>query len=115
MPSLNLPTNNLNPSLGLSVVDFISVYHRCIAVPPAFSPAHTLAATLRLGSPALNSSASASSPAIRSAAPILAPSTSSLPNPVTPTPTLTRSPVPSVLSFTSGRHFATARALHSPA
>ncbi|EUC56401.1 hypothetical protein RSOL_175630 [Rhizoctonia solani AG-3 Rhs1AP] len=70
-----------------------------------FSPVHSLAAALRSASPGISSNASivrSSSPAIRSASPAPAPSTASLPTPVTPT--LNRSPAPSVLSFTSGRH-----------
>ncbi|CUA68908.1 hypothetical protein RSOLAG22IIIB_08152 [Rhizoctonia solani] len=71
----------------------------------SFSPVHSLAAALRSASPGISSNASivrSSSPAIRSASPAPAPSTASLPTPVTPT--LNRSPAPSILSFTSGRH-----------
>ncbi|KAG8755940.1 polar growth protein, partial [Ceratobasidium sp. 423] len=71
---------------------------------PLFAPAHSLAAALRSASPGIGSNASivrSSLPVVRSASP--APqSAASLPTPITPT--LTRSPAPSVLSFTSGRH-----------
>ncbi|CAE6471462.1 unnamed protein product [Rhizoctonia solani] len=68
-------------------------------------PAYSLAAAFPSASPGIGSSASivrSSSPAFRSASPAPAHSIASLPTPVTPT--LSRSPAPSVLSFTSGRH-----------
>ncbi|KAG8738831.1 polar growth protein [Ceratobasidium sp. 414] len=80
----------------------------------SFGPAHSLAAALRSASPALRSASPAvrsASPAIMSASPVVrpsspvnqpAPSTASLPTPVTPT--LSRSPAPSVLSFNSNRY-----------
>ncbi|KAH7343136.1 hypothetical protein B0J17DRAFT_165058 [Rhizoctonia solani] len=70
-----------------------------------FAPAQSLAAALRSASPGISSSSSvvrSSSPVVRSASPAHAPSITSLPTPVTPT--LNRSPAPSVLSFTSGRY-----------
>ncbi|KAG8705947.1 polar growth protein, partial [Ceratobasidium sp. 395] len=78
----------------------------------SFGPAQALAAALRSTSPAFRSASPAvrsASPAIRSASPVVrssspvpAPSTASLPTPVTPT--LSRSPAPSVLSFSSNRY-----------
>ncbi|CAE6475424.1 unnamed protein product [Rhizoctonia solani] len=69
---------------------------------PPFSPVHSLAAALRSASPAIGSNPSILRSSIRSASPAPAHSTASLPTPVTPT--LARSPAPSVLSYTSGRH-----------
>ncbi|QRV73324.1 SH3 domain protein [Ceratobasidium sp. AG-Ba] len=75
----------------------------------SFGPAQSLAAALRSTSPGIRSASPAirsGSPAIRSASPAShpqpAPSTASLPTPVTPT--LSRSPAPSVLSFNSNRY-----------
>ncbi|KAG8683298.1 polar growth protein, partial [Ceratobasidium sp. 394] len=80
----------------------------------SFGPAQSLAAALRSSSPALRAASPAVrsvSPAIRSASPVVrssspvaqpAPSTASLPTPVTPT--LSRSPAPSVVSFNSNRY-----------
>ncbi|KAG9101848.1 polar growth protein [Ceratobasidium sp. 370] len=80
----------------------------------SFGPAQSLAAALRSASPALRSASPAvrsASPAMRSASPVVrssspvtqpAPSTASLPTPVTPT--LSRSPAPSVVSFNSNRY-----------
>ncbi|KEP48673.1 SH3 domain-binding protein 2 pleckstrin-like (PH) domain protein [Rhizoctonia solani 123E] len=67
-----------------------------------FAPVHSLAAALRSASPAIGSNPSIVRSSLRSASPAPAHSTASLPTPVTPT--LARSPAPSVLSFTSGRH-----------
>ncbi|ELU45274.1 phospholipid binding protein [Rhizoctonia solani AG-1 IA] len=76
-----------------------------VAATTPYPPVQSLAAALRSASPGLASNSSvvrSSSPIVRSASPAPARSTTSLPTPITPT--LTRSPAPSVLSFTSGRH-----------
>ncbi|KAF8748530.1 Sterile alpha motif [Rhizoctonia solani] len=76
-----------------------------VAATTPYPPVQSLAAALRSASPGLASNSSVvrpSSPVVRSASPAPARSTTSLPTPITPT--LTRSPAPSVLSFTSGRH-----------
>ncbi|CAE6489172.1 unnamed protein product [Rhizoctonia solani] len=76
-----------------------------VAATTPYPPVQSLAAALRSASPGLASNSSvvrSSSPVVRSASPAPARSTTSLPTPITPT--LTRSPAPSVLSFTSGRH-----------
>ncbi|KAJ1309325.1 hypothetical protein OPQ81_004986 [Rhizoctonia solani] len=92
-PLTDSPEDLIPPSSSTSVP----------ALPP-FAPAHSLAAALRSASPGIGSNSSvvrSSSPVVRSASP--APqSTASLPTPVTPT--LNRSPAPSVISFTSGRY-----------